>query len=112
MVDRLKDNEDKKLESLFASEAVPDDGFSATVMTRLKRRLWIRRLMLPVALVVGAAVALKPLSQLVLTLSKLLALLPGNVSGLSLSVIPQGSTIFLGGLLAIAMMMLVRLVDE
>lgn len=112
MVDRLKDNEDQMLEALFGSDLVPDNGFSTGVMTRLKRRLWIRRLTLPVAFVVGAAIAVKPLSQLVLTLSKLLAILPSNVTGLSLDLIPQNSTIFLGGLLALGFVMITKMLEE
>jgi hypothetical protein len=112
MVDRLKDNEDKKLESLFRLEPVRDDGFSSRVVTRLKRRLWIRRLTLPVAFVLGAAVALKPLSQLVVTFSKLLLLLPVEISGFSLSTMPQASTVMLGGLFLVAMLMITKMLED
>ena len=56
MADRLKDKEDKVLESLFGSEPVLDKGFSLKVMKRLNRRLWIRRLALPTAFLLGAAI--------------------------------------------------------
>ncbi len=112
MADKLKDNEDRILESLFRSEPVPDNGFSARVMTRLKRRLWIRRLALPTAFVVGGIIALKPLSQLVVVFSRLLASVPANVGGLSLDAIPEGSTIILGGLLLAAMMMVAKMLED
>lgn len=112
MADRLKDNGDKMLEALFRSEPIPDDGFSVKVMKRLKRRLWIRRLALPTALVVGAAVALKPLSQLVVVFSKFLTLIPGNFGGLTLESIPQASTIVLGALLLAAMMMITKMLED
>ena len=112
MADRLKDNEDKVLESLFGSEPVLDNGFSARVMTRLNRRLWIRRLALPAAFLVGAAVALKPLSQLVITFSKLLTVIPTDVGGLSIDMIPQSTTVILGALLLVAMMMITKMLED
>ena len=116
MVDRLKDNEDKLLESLFRSDLVPDNGFSLKIVSEIKRRIWIRRLTLPAAFVVGAAISVKPLSQLAVTFSKLLTLIPArmpaNVSSLSLGDFPQISTVILGGLLLVAMMMVSRMLEE
>lgn len=112
MVDRLKDNEDKLLESLFRSDPVLDNGFSLKVVSEIKRRIWIRRLTLPAAFVVGAAIAVKPLSQLAVTFSKLLTLIPTNFDGLSLGNFPQISTVLLGGLLLAAMMMVGKMLEE
>jgi hypothetical protein len=112
MVDRLKDSEDKLLESLFRSDPVLDNGFSRKVVSEIKRRIWIRRLTLPAAFVVGAAIAVKPLSQLAVTFSKLLTLIPTNFDGLSLGNFPQISTVLLGGLLLAAMMMVGKMLEE
>ncbi len=112
MADRLKDKEDKLLDSLFGSEPVLDGGFSAGVMTRLNRRLWIRRLALPAAFLIGAVVAVKPLSQLAVTFSKLLTVIPVDVGGLSMDFIPQTTTVFLGGLLLVAMMMVTKILED
>jgi hypothetical protein len=112
MVDRLKDNEDKLLESLFRSDPVLDNGFSRKIVSEIKRRIWIRRLTLPAAFVVGAAIAVKPLSQLAVTFSKLLTLIPTNVGSLSLGNFPQISTVILGGLLLVAMMMISKMLEE
>ncbi len=112
MVDRLKDSEDKLLESLFGSEPVLDNGFSARVMTRLNRRLWVRRLALPAALLIGAVIAVKPLSQLVVTFSKLLTVIPADVGGLSIDIFPQATTVFLGGLLLVAVMMITKIFED
>lgn len=111
MADKIKDNEDKILESMFRSDPVADNGFSARVMTRLNRRIWIRRLALPTAFVVGGVVALKPLSQLVVTFSKFLTFIPTSF-GLSVDSIPQASTILLGGLALAAMMMVTKMLEE
>ena len=64
MAERLKDSEDLQLEALFSSEPVQDDGFSARIMFRVQRRMWVRRLSLPVAIAIGAVIAAKPLLQL------------------------------------------------
>ena len=112
MVDRLKDNEDKLLESLFRSDPVPDNGFSLKIVSEIKRRIWIRRLTLPAAFVVGAAIAVKPLSQLAVTFSKLLTLIPTNVGSLSLGNLPQTSTVILGGLLLAGMIMVTNMLEE
>ena len=112
MVDRLKDTEDKLLESLFRLDPVEDNGFSLKLISRIKRRIWIRRLTLPAAFVVGAAIAVKPLSQLAVTFSKLLTLIPTNFGSLSLSNFPQFSTVILGGLLLVGMMMVTKMLEE
>ena len=110
MADKLKDSEDRFLESIFESGPIADNGFSAGVMTRLKRRLWIRRLALPVAFVIGGVIAVKPLSQLVITFSKFISIIPANV-GFSLELIPDGSTFLLGGMLLAAMIMITKMLE-
>jgi len=112
MADRLKDNEDKLLESLFESDPVLDKGFSVKVMKRLNRRLWVRRLALPTAFLLGTVVALKPLSQLVVTFGKLLTLIPTNVGGLTIDVVPQSTTFVLGGLLLVVMLMITKMLED
>jgi hypothetical protein len=112
MAERLKDKEDKVLESLFASEPVPDNGFSASVMSRLRRRLWLRRLTLPAAFLIGAAIALKPLSQLAITFSRLLEILSADVGGPSIDAIPQSTTFLLGALLLVAVIMITKLLED
>ena len=116
MADRMKDTEDIKLESLFATDPLPDDGFSARIEKRIRRRLWMRRLALPVAVVVGGAIAIKPLAGLVTVFSKFLAVLPGNVgnnlSDVSASSLPQLSTIMFGCMLALAFVMISRMLED
>ena len=79
LAEKLKDAEDRLLESMFAAKPIEDDGFSKRVVTHIRRRLWIRRLALPVAMAVGGAIALKPASELVIALSKLLTVVPDSV---------------------------------
>jgi hypothetical protein len=65
MVEKLQDSEDRLLGSMFQSKPIADDGFSRRVMARIRRQIWVRRLALPIALVLGVAVAAKPALQLV-----------------------------------------------
>jgi len=116
MADRMKDIEDSKLESLFASDPIADDGFSIRVEKRIRRQMWVRRLALPIALLVGGAIALKPLAGLVMQLLNFATVLSTSVSsslgGLSASSLPQYSTVIFGGLLALAFVVVTRLLEE
>jgi hypothetical protein len=116
MVDKLKDKADLMLESLFRSEPIRDEGFSVKVMVRVRRQTWIRRLTMPIAFVVGAAIAFKPLSGLVVSLSGLLKFIPqslGSQAGqLPIDQLPQLSTIWMGGMLVIGVMMASRLLQD
>jgi hypothetical protein len=85
------------LESLFASEPIADDGFSQRVVGRIRRRIWIRRLALPIAIIIGGAIAIKPASQLVLAASKLLTIVPQDVVVTPAEWLPQVQGIAISG---------------
>ncbi len=78
MADRNKDSGDRLLESMLAAGPIPDDGFSARVLRRIRRRLWVRRLTMPVALVVGVAIAADPAVELLKIGTRLAGSLPVN----------------------------------
>jgi len=82
MAEKIKDAEDLLLESLFRSEPIADAGFSERVVKRIRRAIWIRRLALPLALLAGTAIALRPLLQL----GQLIAYLGDKMPGFSISV--------------------------
>ena len=46
-----------------------DEGFSATVLRRIRRRVWLRRAVLGTAVVVGGVLAFGPLSELSVLIS-------------------------------------------
>jgi len=97
MAEKLRDAEDRMLESLFASEPIADDGFSERVVGQIRRRIWIRRLALPVAMIIGGAIAIKPASQLVMAASKLLTAVPQDVVVGSADWLPAVSGIAISG---------------
>ena len=97
MAEKLKDAEDQLLESMFASTPVADDGFSTRVVTKIRHRIWVRRLALPVAMVVGGAIAIKPASQLAMAAAKLLAVVPQDVVVAPTEWLPQAQNIAISG---------------
>ena len=64
MADKIKDAEDLMLEKLLGAEMIADDGFSDRVVAKVRRRLWLRRLTLPVAAALGLSIAAKPVLTL------------------------------------------------
>lgn len=116
MADRMKDAEDLQLESLFASDAIADRGFSLGVEKRIRRQLWVRRLSLPIAVLLGGAIAIKPLAGLVSAIRQFLSILPTSVSDSLINVaivdLPQLSTFVLGAMLAVVAVTVVRLLED
>lgn len=116
MADRLKDREDLRLEAMFASAPIGDDGFSDRVMSRIRRQIWVQRLTLPIAFVVGAAFAARPLMQLVEAVSGLLEFIPqtvaGNMAALPIAEIPQLPAIVLGSTVLLAALMFGKLAQK
>lgn len=64
MAEHMRDQDDEMLSQLFASEPIADDGFTQAIVRRIRRQLWLERLLLPTAGVVGAALAYQPLTEL------------------------------------------------
>ena len=63
--------EEGRLSELFQALTPPveDEGFSASVVRRIRRRAWLRRMVLGAAVVVGGVLAFGPLSELSVLLS-------------------------------------------
>ena len=115
MAERLKDVEDRRLEALFQTAPIADDGFSVRVVSRVRRRIWVRRLSLPVAIVVGGLIGLKPLVELAGVLPNLLRLLPTEMLALEtlpVGDLPQLSTMLFGATIVMAVAMAGRLLEE
>ena len=116
MADRMKDDEDLKLESLFASESVADDGFSDKVIKRVRRRIWVRRLALPVAFIIGGSIAVKPLTELLAALFGFATTLSAS-AGLSTDLLPSGlmpagPTFMLGVMAVLAFVMIGKMLED
>ena len=112
MAERIKDEEDRLLESMFASPPVADDGFSIRVVRRVSRRVWLRRLALPVAAIIGGIIAIKPLSGLVAALLSLSSLIPSDTISLASNSIPQFQTVVLGAILLAVGLLSTRFLED
>lgn len=112
MAERIKDAEDRLLESLFESAPVADDGFSVNIVRKINRRLWVRRLTLPTAALIGGAIAFKPLAGLTAALSNLSVLIPQDMISGAASSIPQLQTVVLGAILLAVGLFSVRMLEE
>jgi hypothetical protein len=122
MAERLKDDADKRLESLFRSEPVEDSGFSINVMKNVRRRIWVQRLSLPVAIAIGLAIAAKPILQLVGAIPNLMTVVPASLGssagvqglfpGVSTASLPPMSTVIVGMALLGAVLMAMQMLEE
>jgi hypothetical protein len=112
MAEKIKDAEDRLLESLFDSGPVAADGFSVRVVRKISRRLWLRRLTLPIAAVIGGAIAYKPLTGLVAALSNLSSLIPEAAINSAASSVPQLPTVVLGAVLLAVGLVGMRMIED
>jgi hypothetical protein len=112
MADKTSDAMDRLLASAFAAEPIADDNFSSRIVSKLRRRIWVNRLALPVAILVGAAFALKPALQLVNALLPLLNVVPTELASAPLQYLPQIQLVVLGGMAFAAAITLVKMLEE
>ena len=112
MADRLKDAEDRLLESMFDAAPIADDGFSERIVRRIKRRLWLRRLALPIAVLIGTAIAVEPAVDFVQALLGLSELMPSKLVSVPIDWIPQLQIVVLAGMLVVTGIVGLRILEE
>jgi hypothetical protein len=112
MADKTSDALDRLLVSAFAAGPIADDGFSDRIVATLRRRIWVNRLALPIAVLVGAAFALKPLLQLVNALVPMLGVMPVELARLPMQYLPQLQIVVMGGMAFAAGIMLIKILEE
>ncbi len=116
MAERIKDAEDRLLESMFESAPIADDGFSDRVVKRVRRKLWLQRLALPVAAIVGGVFAIKPLADLVTVMANLsfsvTSLVPEELVTATAGLIPQAPFVVLGAMLLAACLLGLRAIED
>lgn len=112
MVERMKDKDDLALEALFSSEPIADEGFTRGVVRRVRRRIWIRRLALPTAVVLGLAIAAKPAVTLLAALADIAAVLPLDALRLPFDPLPQLSALLVVAAATVALACLLPIFDD
>ena len=108
----MKDAEDRMLESMFEASTIADNGFSGQIVKKINRRLWLRRLVLPIAVLIGSAIAFKPLAALVALGAEFATFLPLESLNLASSSIPQFPSVILGVVLLVAGLLGLRLIED
>ena len=115
----MSPEEEGRLSELFEALTPPleDDGFSALVVRRIRRRRWVRRAVLGTAAVVGGVLALGPLSELSVLLSGVPALLSEGLITAATSWndrawLAQNRLILIMAVLAASMPAAIRLLDR
>ena len=112
MADKFRDAEDIKLESLFDTGPVADAGFSDRIVRRIRRDIWIRRLALPIAALIGGAVAWKPATQILNAGATLVGALPQDLVAVPTITLPQLPVILVGGTLLVVVALTARMLEE
>jgi hypothetical protein len=112
MAEHVKDEQDRMLEQMFASSPIADNGFSVRVVRKVRRRIWVRRLTLPIATLIGAAIAFKPLMTLVTGLAGFAQLIPQEVLDASVMLIPRLPILVLGAMLLATAMVGLRALED
>ena len=112
MAERMKDEQDRLLESMFESSPIADDGFSETIVRRIRRKLWIRRAIMPTAVLLGGLVAYQPLAALARGLYPLLLSIQGDlVPSLSES-LPPLQLIVTGALVLVVALFSLSMIED
>lgn len=112
MAERLKDKEDAKLEALFRTEPVADDGFSDRVVSRVRRGIWIRRWTMPIAILLGGLIAAKPAAQLLMAMADIVTAVPADLDKFNLDSLPQITTFIFGGTFAGVIILFIKGLEE
>ena len=112
MAEHTKDEDDRMLESMFASQPIADGGFSARVVKQVRRRIWLQRLTIPIATMIGLVISFKPIVGLLTSLAGFLKLIPQDVVSLPFSALPQLPMIVLGAMLLATCMVGLRALED
>jgi hypothetical protein len=112
MAEHRDDNQDRYLRTLFAEPPIADDGFSRRVVRKIRRRLWVDRLAMPVAILIAAAVAARSFAGIAAVLPALGKALPVDVGVPSWVASLDLTTLALGVAGAIVFVFVLQLAED
>ena len=104
--------EEHRLSELFQTLNPPlrDEGFTGIVSRRIRRRLWLRRIVLGTAVLVGEILALGPVSELAVLLAE--GLIEAATRWHDPAWLAQNQALLIVALLAVAWPGAMRLLDD
>jgi len=112
MAERIKDEQDRLLESMFESAPIADNGFSKQIVKRIRRKLWIRRITLPAAVLIGGLVAFQPVVGLLKGVYQVLASMPIDLVPSLESSLPSLQLIVTGALILFVVMFSLNMIED
>ncbi len=112
MAERIKDAEDRVLESMFDAAPIADNGFSGQIVKRIRRKLWIRRVTLPLAVLLGLLVAFRPMAAVVKGVYDLLLSMPGDLVPSLAGTLPSLQIIVTGALILVVAMFSLSMLED
>lgn len=112
MADKMQDDEDRLFASLLRSEVIEDAGFSKGVVSRIRRDIWLRRLALPSALLLGGVIAGRAVLQLASFLPTITNTLPARQLLLPDTMLAQLPLMFTVGCLVVIAIATFKLSEE
>ena len=112
MAERMKDEEDRLLESMFESTPIADNGFSRQIVRRIRRKLWIRRITLPFAVLLGGLVAFQPMAALLKGVYQLLLSMPGDLVPSVTGSLPSIQLIVTGALILFVALFSLNMLED
>ena len=112
MAEHMKDTQDRMLESMFASAPIADDGFSAQVVRTVRRKMMVRRLSMPIAVLIGGIVAFKPFSAILGVAYQLLLQMPDELVDSAVASLPTVQLIVTGALVLCAAVFSMSMLED
>ena len=112
MAEHREDSQDRQLRALFAEAPIADDGFSRRVVRKIRRRLWVDRLAMPVAILIAATIAARSFAGIAGALPALGKVLPVDVGVPSWVASLDAMTLALGVAGAIAFILVMQLAED
>jgi hypothetical protein len=112
MAERMKDEQDRLLESMFESAPLADNGFSNKILRRIRRKLWIRRFALPAAVFLGGLIAYQPLAALLKGIYALLQTIPGELVPSLSGSLPSLQLIVTGALILVVALYSLSMIED
>ncbi len=97
---------------MISVKSIADDGFSKRVVVKIRRRQWLRRLTLPIAAAIGAAIAFKPAVAIFSIATQLMVAVPSEVMASATDWIPSLQMVVIGGMLLAVAMLGLRMLEE
>ena len=112
MAERMKDEQDRLLESMFESTPIADNGFSSKIVSRIRRKLWMRRITLPAAVLLGGVIAYQPLVALLKGTYQLFVSLPGDLVPSLSDSLPSMQLIVTGALILAVTLISLNMLED